>query len=269
MASKKSYLILLASQKGGVGKTTVAVNLATALKYKKYDVLLIDSDTATFSINEYLGIKNEENDYEKALTGEVEPRDAIFSYQPLGLNMILGSLKDVESTVTPERITKFYSQVMKMGYDFVILDCSPGLFNENIARYVDDVVIMTTPDSTAVKSSTKLAAYCEKFRIKHQLVINRAGANKFESETEEIEKMHGDVAAVVIPEDNIVPESMVKHKPAYMIDQHSDFSIAIEQLARIFTLRAGEPTTEQGPGTDREGKPGFFGRMGKWALGSK
>jgi MinD-like ATPase involved in chromosome partitioning or flagellar assembly len=264
--AKKSYVILIASQKGGVGKTTVAVNLATALKYQKYGVLLVDSDPATFSVNDYLGLTNEENDYEKALNGDVLVKDSIFAYEPLDLHLLLGSLGDSEAAPTPEKLNKFYSQILKLGYDFVIIDSSPGALNEIITKYLDEVAILTTPDTAATKSSNRLAKNCDKYKLKHRLIINRAGATKYEPETEEIEKMHGDVAAVIIPEDPIVQESMAKHKPAYMIDRNSDFSIAIEQLSRLYILRVGEPEKESGPEAERKKKPSFFSKFGGWTV---
>ena len=59
-----------------------------------------------------------------------------------------------------------------------------------------------------------------KHKLEHRLVINRMGFNKkFELQPNEVEANYGDVASVVIPEDQIVQESATKQKPAYMIDK--------------------------------------------------
>ena len=266
--AKKPYVILIASQKGGVGKTTVAVNLGTALKYQKYDVLLIDTDRATYSISEHLGINGIDNSYTRALNGEIDAKEAVFSYEPLDLNLILGGQDDDEKDVNPEKLNRFYAQVMKLGYDFVIIDCHPGLFEEPLSKYINDVAILTTPDATSAKSSAKLAKYCERQKLTHRLVINRSGSSKFELASEDIEKLYGDVVSVVIPEDQIVQESARKHKPAYIIDRGSTFSLAIEELARTYVLRVGKPES-QGPDADREERKSFFEKLGGWTLGSR
>ncbi|MDE1768624.1 MAG: P-loop NTPase [Candidatus Micrarchaeota archaeon] len=268
MATKKSFVILMASQKGGVGKTTLAINLAIALRYLKYDVLLIDSDIATYSISEHLGIKGDVGNYQEALEGNMEVKDAIFAYQPLNLYLILGNLDKEIPTSNPDKINKFYGQVTKLGYDFVIIDGQPGPFSEVVAKYVNDVIIVTNPDSTSTRSAAKLGTYCDKFKLTHRLVINRAGQSKFELETENVEKLYGDVFAVVVPEDRIIQESLQRHKPAYIIDKGASFSLAVDDLARIYTLKKGESNAEgEGPESDRKRKPGFFQKVGGWVVG--
>src|SRR5271170_6647023 len=107
---KRPYLILVASQKGGVGKTTVAINLAVALARKEYRVILVDADTSTFSINEHLGIKPGGNGFVEAVEGKVAITETIFAYQPIDLHIILGS--DTKDVFKPDRedLAKFYAQ---------------------------------------------------------------------------------------------------------------------------------------------------------------
>jgi MinD-like ATPase involved in chromosome partitioning or flagellar assembly len=264
----RPYVIFIASQKGGVGKTTVAVNLGTALRYREYQVLLIDTDVATYSISSHLGLKDAENDYSKAINGKIDVKEAIFSYEPLDLNLILGNQEAEEIEENADKINRFYNQVLKLNYDFVLIDSHPGPFSENMAKYINDVVILTTPDVASAKSSAKLAKYCEKHRIEHRLVINRIGSSKFELETEEVERLCGDVASVIIPEDDIVQESNTRHKPAYMVNKSAPFSLAIEELARIYMLKTGKPMDTE-PETDRQDKKSFFQKLGGWSLGSK
>ena len=120
--ARKSFVILVASQKGGVGKTTVAINLAASLKYQKYSVLVIDTDTSTYSISEHLGVRDWQNDYEKAMNREIQVKDSIFTYQPVDISFILGNEAGEVKTPTPEKLSDFYNQVFKLGYDFVIID---------------------------------------------------------------------------------------------------------------------------------------------------
>lgn len=263
---KKPYLILVASQKGGVGKTTIAINLAIALSYQDYKVMLVDSDIATFSVSEHLGIKASEEGFVEAVNGKAEIGDVIFSYEPLDLHLIMGGLSQSPEFPTPEDLTKFYAQLLKMDYDFIIIDSQPGFFNSNLAKYINDVLIVTTPDSPSAISSAKLSAYCERLKLGHRLVINKAGYSKFELDKEEVEKLFGDVAYASMPEDKIIPESLAKHKPAYMLDKGAPFAAAMELLSRVYILKVGEPVQNREMDEQRK-RRGFFGRLAKWAAG--
>ncbi len=260
----KPYMIMIASQKGGVGKTTIAINLAISLIYQKYSVLLVDGDIFTSSVSEQLGIISEGNGYKEAIEGDAKVEDTIFAYEPINLRIIPGSPSKEHFEPNPEKLERFYKQISKMEFDFIIVDNPPGLFNNLLARYFNEVAILTTADSTAAVSSSKLAAYCDKYKIKHRLIINRVGYSKFELNVEQVEKLFGDIAFAEIPEDMIISESLSKHKPAYLIDRNSAFSMAIDELSRAYTLRAGEPQPAFPFESDRNSKGGFFSRLMGW-----
>ncbi len=261
---KKPYIILLASQKGGVGKTTIAINLAVSLVYQDYEVLLVDTDAATVSISMHLGLKGDMNGYGEAVNGNVPVNDVIFAYQPLNLHLILGDSSDDAENPTPENLNKFYAQLVKLNYDFIIIDSPPGKFSSNVAKYINDVAIVTTPDMPSSASSAKLAANCDKYKIRYRLIVNRVGRNKFELEKEDVEKAFGDVAFAMLPEDKIVDESIAKHSPAYILDKGSPFSAAIEEFSRSYMIKVGEPSAEAEEQSQRK-NIGFFGRLTKWA----
>lgn len=264
--AKKPYIILLASQKGGVGKTTIALNLAVALTYKKYKVLLVDSDTESASLSEQLGIRAEGKGYLDIMGTNTEISEALFSYEPIDLYLIPGSQSEVRTVPKPDHLTKFYSKLAHADFDFVIVDSPPGLFSSEITRYLNDVAILTTPDSVSSSSSAKIAQYCQKFKIEHRLIINRMGYSKFDLEREEVERIYGDVAFQAVPEDKIVSESLMKHKPAYMIDRNSDFCIAIDELARDYTLKIGQQGDTHEEEFERSTSPTLFEKLAKWFL---
>lgn len=265
MEDKKPFFVLVSSQKGGVGKTTVAINLAVSLIYQDYKVLLIDSDIGTASLANYLGIKGSGKGYKEAMSGEAEVQDVIFAYEPMDLHLIVGNAADTAFTYQTEKLNRFYTQLQKMPYDFVIIDTPPGYFNEYLAKYLNEVLILTTPDEASASSSAKLSAYCTRFKVDHRLVINRAGYSKFELDKEGVEKLFGDIAYVIIPEDKSVQEAMAKHKPAYTMDQGSPFSLAINDLARGFALKVGQPVETKQMQKEEEKKMGFFGRLTRWS----
>jgi MinD-like ATPase involved in chromosome partitioning or flagellar assembly len=271
MDKRKPYIIMIASQKGGVGKTTIALNLAVALRYKNLSVLLVDTDLESASASEQLGIRTDGKSYADIVNGDIEINETIFAYEPIDLNIIPGSPAKELAKIEPRYLEKFYAKLSKLDYDFIIIDSPPGLFPDTIAKYLDDVAILTTPDSISSVGSSRMAMYCEKYKLEHRLIINRMGSSKFDLEREEVEKLFGDVAFQIVPEDNIVPESVLKHKPAYLIDKNSYFCLAIDEMARDYTLKLSGPSENSGPGLEpeRETKPGTFEKLARWFFRSR
>ncbi|MGA3020817.1 MAG: MinD/ParA family protein [Candidatus Micrarchaeales archaeon] len=268
---KKPYIIMIASQKGGVGKTTIALNLAVALRYKNLNVLLVDTDLESASASEQLGIRIDGRGYFDVVNGDAEVREAIFAYEPIDLHIIPGSPAKELNKIEPRDLDRFYAKLSKLEYDFIIIDSPPGLFPEIIAKYLNDVAILTTPDSISSVGSSRMAMYCEKYKIEHRLIINRMGYSKFDLEREEVEQLFGDVSFQTVPEDKIIPESVLKHKPAYLIDKNAYFCLAIDEIARDYTLKLSGPAENRGPGLepDRSMEPSAFEKLARWFFRSR
>jgi MinD-like ATPase involved in chromosome partitioning or flagellar assembly len=259
---EKPYIILTASQKGGVGKTTVALNLAIALIYHDYNVLLVDNDTDTFSVKMHLGISGDIGGYKDAVSGKTPVEDTMFVYQPINLRLILGDIDSDVYQATPENLNRFYAKLKSMNFDFIIIDQPSGMFDPSLAKYIDDVAIITTPDGPSVKSSAALARYCDKLRVRHRLVINRSGYSKYELDKEEVEKLFGDIAYAIIPDDKTVAQSLEMQKPIYLLDKGSPFAQAIDEFCREYMLRVGDPVVQD----ETSKKGGFFGRLAGWSV---
>lgn len=263
---KRPYTIMVASQKGGVGKTTVAVNLAVALAKHDYKVILIDADASTFSVNGHLGIRASGNGFIEAVQGKSSINDSIFVYQPLDLHLMLGSESKEIYRPDAEDLSKFYAQIAKTDYDFVVIDSSPGLFDSTYAKYINDVIIVTTPDNPSATSNAKLAAFCAKLKLSYRLVINKSGNSKSALEKEDVERLFGDVAFGTLPEDGLVGQSILKQVPACLMDNGAPFPASIEELSRVYLLKAGEPSRKD---PDRFARRSFFRKFADWTIGPK
>ncbi len=143
-------IISLSNQKGGVGKTTSAVNLASCLAEKGKKVLLIDLDpqgNAGFAI----GINAEEMDttiYE-VLTGEISISDAVFKTDTDGLFLIpsnmdlAGAQVDLQDKPEKEFILKKAVNEIKDSFHYILIDCPPslGILTVNSLAASDSVII--------------------------------------------------------------------------------------------------------------------------------
>ncbi len=139
-------VIGVASGKGGVGKTTVATNIALALRDFGKRVLLVDCNLSTPHLAYYLGVSNYKYTLNDALLGKVDIistthlKDGI-KYIPASLN-----LKDLVGVDTLS-FKKHLKKLQNDKYDFIILDAAPGLGREALAVLdaAEEVIFVTTP----------------------------------------------------------------------------------------------------------------------------
>lgn len=147
-------VISIANQKGGIGKTTISVNLAAALHHKGYNVLLIDSDPQA-NLTYSLGIPDEQErnlftEYKKEISGQRSILHEVIIETSSGLRLIPStpSLANTElelvSKIAREQLfrNRMLSQ-LKNDFDFIFIDCPPsfGLLTVNALVASDQVLI--------------------------------------------------------------------------------------------------------------------------------
>ena len=159
-------VIAIANQKGGVGKTTTAINLAASLAVLEKKVLIIDADPQA---NTTSGLNfSPDNDQKRTLyevmIGTIDIRDALIQTELHDLQMIPSHINlvgaEIEMIETPDResILKQRLAPIRDDYDFIIIDCSPslGLITLNSLAAADSVMIPVQPEFFALEGLGKL-----------------------------------------------------------------------------------------------------------------
>jgi len=231
--SEMSRSIIITSGKGGVGKTTTAVNLATAMNSMNEDVTLIDLNLTTPNVGLHLGAPVVPITLNHVLSGRAELVDAIYEHES-GTKIIPSSLSVRELKKLNTKNLHSISKDVKNISDIVIFDGAAGLGQEATSAMflADDVVIVTNPEMPSVTDALKTAKVAEEMG-KNVLgaIVTRVRGKKSEMTLQSISEMLELPILGVVPEDDNVQEALSMRNALTITHPRSKASKAYRQIA--------------------------------------
>jgi septum site-determining protein MinD len=235
-------VIGILSGKGGVGKTTLAANLAVELAKMGKEVYAIDCNISTSHLGMYFGFYDYSVTINDVLRGDNDIEDAVYEHKS-GVKIIPGSLSPhdlggIDISLLKKNIKKLVGKA-----DYILLDSAPGLGREAMGTIIssDEVIFITMPTMPSLIDMLRLKEMVKWFNLRTVgLVVNKFGKD-YKMTVNDIKKAVDLPILTVIPYDKEVIRSFKLSLPLVLLNPKSNASKKFKELAKLIDVGESEP----------------------------
>ncbi|NEU58490.1 cell division ATPase MinD [Halorussus sp. MSC15.2] len=225
----------IASGKGGVGKTTTAINLGAMLADRDHSVVVVDTDLGMANLADFLDFEIETPTLHEVLAGEAAFEDAI--YRAPGDIDVLPSATDIEAFVKsdPANLEAVVADLREK-YDYVLLDTGAGVSYDTLVplALADAVLLVATPDVASVRDTAKTGELAE--RVESEVrgaVLTQRSSDILNAD--DVEETLGTDVLAVVPQDEAVPMGIDAGRPLAAFAPNAPAGQAYRELAAVLT----------------------------------
>ncbi|WP_345206696.1 AAA family ATPase [Fodinibacter luteus] len=243
--AKEGKVVTIFSAKGGVGKTTLATNLATHLAKSGLKTLLIDLDLAFGDVAISLQLVPTQSIFDAvAMSGHLDEAGIAAistTHEDSGLHVVCAPNDPGDADRIPPGVSVELIKLARQHYDYVVVDTPPS-FTEHVLAACDlsdALVLVATLDIPAVKNLRVAIDTLDMLgspRDARIIVLNRADA-KVGLRAEDVESAIKEQISVSIPNSLTVPSSINRGVPIVLDDPRGSVSVAIRQLGDVHIRR--------------------------------
>jgi septum site-determining protein MinD len=272
MSERTVYAI--ASGKGGVGKTTTAINLGAMLADRDHSVVVVDTDLGMANLADFLDFEVETPTLHEVLAGDADAEDAIHR-APGGID-VLPTATDIEAfTRSDAGNLEDVVAPLRDEYDVVLLDTGAGVSYDTLVplALADAVLLVATPDVASVRDTAKTGKLAA--RVESEVagaVLTQRSSDILNAD--DVEETLGTDVLAVVPEDEAVPMGIDAGRPLAVFAPNAPAGRAYRDLAAVVTgdadpdpeldlggdadveFDADPPTREKGSGEREDAPPG-------------
>ena len=223
----------ITSGKGGVGKTTLTVNLGISLALLDRETYILDADIGMANMALILGMDEVPVTLHEVLAGKADIEDAIYE-GPAGVKVVPSgiSLQGFQQA-DPDKLRDVMHKLVDR-CEYLLIDAPSGISKEGVVplSVADQVILVVNPELASMADALKTKILCEVMGGSvYGAILNRAGQEHTELRSQSVEDVLGVRVIDVVPEDANVRRAAAYKTPCVLKYPGTDASRAFKRIA--------------------------------------